>query len=69
MADGAEVFGCVPSGRGVAAPHVTTGQAEPEMNPSATRLEAFLAAARIWFDISNLIQMGALVPRVILSHI
>ena len=69
MADSAKVFGCVPPGRGVAAPYVTTDQAEPEMNPPAPCLEAFLAALRLWFDISNLIEMRALVRRVFLSHI
>ncbi len=38
------VFGRMLVGRAIAAAHVTTLQAEPEMDPPVTALEAFLAS-------------------------
>jgi hypothetical protein len=43
MVGAVEVLGGVPAGRRVAAAHVAAGKAQPQMDPAAAGLEAFLA--------------------------
>jgi hypothetical protein len=54
-----EVFGRVLIGRRVTAADVTAGQAEPEVNPAASCIEAVLTTFSGRLDIVNLIQMRA----------
>lgn len=50
-----EVLGGVLAGRAVAAPDVATAQAEPQVNPTAPRLETLLAPLRrVWLYWTNL---------------
>ena len=50
-----EVLGGVLAGRAVAAPYVATAQAEPQVNPTAPRLETLLAPLRrVWLYWTNL---------------
>lgn len=44
MSSGMKMLGGVPPRRLVAAPHVSAGSADPQVNPMLVNLEAFLAA-------------------------
>jgi hypothetical protein len=56
-----EVLGGVLVGRGIAAAHVTTGEAKPEVDPPALSLEALFAAfGSVGCDRPNLVDVGAM---------
>ncbi len=59
MFSGMKVFCGVFVFGGIATPDVATDHAKPEMNPGVTHLEAFFAAARMGFDVSDLTGMRA----------
>src|SRR6202035_4048710 len=59
MAGGVEMFGGVLVGRIVAAPDMAAGAADPQMQPHAAGLEAFLASQRARRDSVDTGEVGA----------
>src|SRR5262249_39484754 len=59
MSGAVEMLGCVLVRRIIATADVTTGPAEPQMQPGAADLQAFLAAERAWRDVLDVGDMGA----------
>ena len=56
-----KVFGCMLVLGGVAAAHVSAGEAKPEMNPAVSHLQAFLTAIAVRLVVLCGIQMIACV--------
>jgi hypothetical protein len=54
-----KMLSCMAVLRVVAATHVSTGPAYPQMDPRVAKLEAFLAAARAWSVGTHRVQMVA----------
>ena len=60
MAGGVKMFRRVPVRRGIAAAHMSAGQAESQVDPARTHLQTFLATIRARGDFRiNLIEVSA----------
>jgi hypothetical protein len=59
MPSGMKMLGGVPPRRLIATPHVSTGSADPQVNPMLVNLEAFLAAQSTRRDGDDPIEMRA----------
>jgi len=61
MIGGVEMFCGMFIFRGIAAAHMSAGQAEAQVHPTVANLYTLFAALGLWLHAANLIEMGTLI--------